>query len=135
MTGQTQNAAEAPTGRRGRSRLRTCLPAQITTLHGMFKAELEDISLTGARVRITDRRGNDGTPRKGGAIILEWFDFEAFGEISWGSGAWLGIRFDEIIAPSVLIQTRDFGDEQRASRQALDAMACYMRDWSQGRVR
>ncbi len=96
---------------------------------------LEDISLTGARVRITDRRGGEGTPKKSSGIVLEWFGYEAFGDVSWAVGERIGIHFESLITPAVLIRTRDIGDEHLASKEAQVEMAAYMNDWVQGKVR
>lgn len=96
---------------------------------------LEDISLTGARVLITDRHGIDETPRAGASTVLEWFDYEVFGDVCWVAKDRLGIRFDEMVSPAVLIRTREIEDEHLAPRQAAENMRNYMSDWAAGRVR
>ncbi len=135
MNAQPQKIVSTLRGRRGRSRLRTSLPAQITSLLGTYNVVLEDISLTGARVCIVDRRGNTETPRAKALLVLEWFGFDAFGEVTWRMGDRLGIAFEQIIAPAVLIKTRDMEDEQLGSRKAREEMRSYMENWSSGKVR
>lgn len=114
MTSSGNALSETP-HRRARSRLATRLPARVTTLHETRIATLVDVSLTGARLLAPSDlaifRGNG----HGGEILLEWSGFEAFGTIVWANaGRWdgeIGMTFERMITPAVLIATRDMQDE------------------------
>lgn len=107
---QKGDVADEP-HRRGRSRLRTMLPARLSTLFGTWPAYLRDISLTGAGVELRDIDSHGLQPPKvGGEVVLEWEAGEAFGRIVRIRGNILGLAFDEIVPPPVLIATRDLHD-------------------------
>ena len=115
-------------GRRIRSRLRTRLPARLTTIYGTYSALLLDLSLTGGRIRLSNRHGIVETPSVGSALVLEWCGFDAFGDVAWVDADTIGIVFDQIITPATLIATRDLEDgtprrdreHQRTMLQARD---------------
>jgi hypothetical protein len=97
-------------GRRRDSRLRIGkgVPARVLTLDGQASASLLDLSQSGAHLRSAApmRRGQD--------LMLWWLDFEAFGRLVWISGDEAGIEFDELLPPSVLLETRMKVDESLA---------------------
>ncbi|RYD80093.1 MAG: PilZ domain-containing protein [Verrucomicrobiaceae bacterium] len=96
-----------PHGRRGRSRLKARLVARAISVSGSQRAVLNDLSLTGARLTLSE-------PIKAGeCIVLQWGDFEAFGDVVWSSENQIGIQFDATIEPRTLIATRDLDDLER----------------------
>ncbi len=96
---------EKPTiGRRVHSRLRVRLPARLTTLDGTSSAVLTDLSYGGAKLAVTCPL------RAGQEAVLAWHTFEAFGTVSWVHDGMCGMHFDEYVAGSVLIATRDLDD-------------------------
>jgi hypothetical protein len=120
-------AEELPTtGRRGRSRLKARLAARVICVSGSQRAVLNDISLTGAKLALN-------RPIKAGeCVVLQWGDFEAFGDVVWSSDNQIGVQFDAAIDPRTLIATRDLDDLERLPsdhdlvRQSAEA-------WAQGR--
>lgn len=103
-SGNPSGAGEGDRGRRGRSRLRVRLAARIITRTETKPAILADLSLTGAKV------ATEAMLKLGGEVVLEWGKFEAFGEVVWIRGQYCGISFFDMIAPAVLIATRDLDD-------------------------
>lgn len=103
-SGKPSGAGEGDRGRRGRSRLRVRLAARIITRTETKPAILADLSLTGAKV------ATEAMLKLGGEVVLEWGKFEAFGEVVWIRGQYCGISFFDMIAPAVLIATRDLDD-------------------------
>lgn len=96
-------------------RLATSLPARLTTLQGTRPATLADLSLAGARIGApSDLAIFSGIGLKA-YVLIEWNRFEAFGQLVWASAdRWtgtIGMKFDGMIAPAVLLATRDLQDE------------------------
>ncbi len=89
------------TGRRRDSRLRLGVPAQLITLSGQCSASLCDLSQSGAHLR------TKGVLERGEDAVLSWLGFETFGRIVWTHDGEAGMEFDELLAPAILIQTRD----------------------------
>lgn len=112
-------------GRRRDARLRLGVPAQLITLHGQFSANLCDLSQSGAHVRAK------GDLFRGEDAVLLWLGFEAFGKIVWVDNGEGGLEFDEMLAPAILIQTRDqvdLGQIQSADQAAYEGV----RSWFMG---
>jgi hypothetical protein len=120
-------AQQTPTqGRRGRSRLKARLAARVICVSGSQRAVLNDISLTGARLTLTQ-------PVKAGeCIVLQWGNFEAFGDVVWSSQNQIGVKFDATIDPRTLIATRDLDDLERLPSDH-DLVRRSAEDWVQGR--
>ncbi len=91
-------------GQRSYSRLRVRLPARLVALDGTTSAILIDLSLGGAKLRTLF------PIVPGEQAMLFWHHFEAFGTISWTYDGMCGMRFDELLTPKMLIETRDFDD-------------------------
>jgi hypothetical protein len=91
-----------------------------------------DLSLNGAKVFINDRQGATDTMIAGQEAVLEWGDQEAFGEIIWTSGCLLGLKFEDIVAPAVLIATRDMHDELARSGGLGQLDRDHVRAWVDG---
>lgn len=105
-------------GRRRDSRLRLGVPAQLITLTGQSIASLRDLSQSGAHLATKAQlvRGEDA--------VLSWLGFETFGRIVWASHGEAGLEFDELLAPAILIKTRDqfdLGLAPSAEQAAYDA--------------
>lgn len=107
-------------GRRRYGRLRLRIQAKVITVLGTFSGLVVDLSLTGARVRLTN-----GAPRSGDAL-LQWDSHEAFGRIVWTEGADCGIRFDEPLAENVLLDMREATPTPDEMAQVRDAAARFV---------
>jgi hypothetical protein len=106
------------TGRRKAGRLRVELPAQLLTLDGHPKANLCDISRSGARLRISH-------PLKiGDDVVINWLNFEGFGHVVWVKDEFAGVEFYDPIDEDILLKTREIIDygldpgEEGAAREA-----------------
>lgn len=115
-------------GRRAHSRLRVRLAARLTTLDGMSRAILTDLSFGGAKLLINCE------VRPGQQAVLTWHDFEAFGTVSWEHGGMCGLDFDEFVAPAVLLATRDLDDADHLPSDR-DLVRGIAREWVEGRRR
>jgi hypothetical protein len=96
-------------GRRGRSRLRTSLPARLITLIDNHPVVLLNISLTGARVML--RENILPPPAVGAQVVLQWDSGEAFGNVLRIARGDIGIAFDEPVSPEMLVATRELHDD------------------------
>ena len=68
---------------------------------------------------------------RGEDAVLLWLGFEAFGKIVWVDNGEGGLEFDEMLAPAILIQTRDqvdLGQIQSADQAAYEGV----RSWFMG---
>lgn len=81
------------------ARLDVGIAARFTTLAGEQPVRLMNLSQNGARLVLSE-------PAEAGAGVLNWLDFETFGELTWQEGDTIGIAFDEVLSPGVLAQTR-----------------------------
>lgn len=115
-------------GRRASSRLRVRLAAQITTRTQTQRAVLVDLSVSGACLVL---RG-DLVP--GREAVLEWGQFEAFGEIVWRRSDRCGLTFFEPLAPTVIFATRDL-DEVAHLPQDRELVRQVAQGWVEGRTR
>lgn len=118
-------AAGADRGRRARSRLRVRLPVRVSTRTQTRTGVLADLSLTGARI------ATDAELKLGGEVLLEWGQFEAFGEVVWSRGQYCGISFFEMISNATLIATRDLDDASHLPRDR-DLLRQAAKGWVQG---
>jgi PilZ domain len=112
-------------GRRSHSRLRVRLPARLTMLDGSSSAILTDLSLGGAKLQTRF------PIVPGEQAMLFWHDFEAFGTITWTYDGMCGMRFDELLAPRVLIATRDLHDADHLPHDR-DLVRDVAREWVSG---
>ena len=78
--------------RRLYSRFATMLPVQLMTTSRYLKGALEDLSLTGARVRVPE------PPLPGRDVVLRWDGRDAFGHVVWAKEDVVGIAFDKPIS-------------------------------------
>jgi len=115
-----------PIGRRRDSRLRLHIPAQVATIHTTQKAELLDLSQSGAHVALSE------PVIQGGDALLTWLNFEAFGRIVWASPTQAGIEFDELLAPAALLITRDLADQLVPKDERRRENNEAARTWSEG---
>ena len=113
-------------GRRRDSRLRLHIPARIVTIHGQYKAQLLDLSQSGAHLAVEQQL------MKGGDAVLTWLEYEAFGRIVWAASTQIGMEFEELITPATLVATRDLADQHSAreeKRAALEAVRAWYHDY------
>ena len=96
--------------RRGRNRISARLPASLQTPAGSLPGLLTDLSVTGARFMLSDRETRHQTLQVGRNVVLRWSRFEAFATILWESRGIFGLQFDPLVAPGVLVTTREADD-------------------------
>jgi hypothetical protein len=89
-------------GRRESQRHRLDIAARIVSSSASLRVQLEDISLTGACVRLM-------VPQKIADGRLSWLNFNCFARVVWNDGLRCGLVFDEEINGEWLKQTVDFG--------------------------
>lgn len=85
--------------RRGKARLRTGVPAVLTTMNGRQVVSLVDLSESGAGLVV-----KDGWRLNGG--VLKWMDFEVYGKVVRRSADNIGLLFDEPIDAAWVLETR-----------------------------
>lgn len=116
-----------PTGRRGDPRLRLTLPAELITLNGQGAAQIENLSLSGARVA-THLALNPGS-----SCLLRWLDQEVFAIVKWARNNRCGLIFDEHLSEDTLLRTRNM--EAQAQRVEEERWQHSARDFVNGRGR
>jgi hypothetical protein len=85
--------------RRGKARLRTGVPAVLTTVNGRQVVSLVDLSESGAGLVV-----KDGWRLNGG--VLKWMDYEVYGKVVRRSGDNIGLLFEEPINAAWVLETR-----------------------------
>ena len=78
-------------GHRGANRLRLGVPAQLQLTHEVRSCLLDDISKSGARLRITQPLA----PRQ--TAVLSFHELKLYATVMWCKGAECGIRFEQPI--------------------------------------
>jgi hypothetical protein len=101
--------------RRKKPRLRVGIPARLETLYETVQVTLIDLSQTGAKMEIPDRR-------LAGSAVLNWLSFEALGDVMWQEGDLAGLQFDPSVPLDYLLATRELAPNVVA-KQHLDARA------------
>ncbi len=117
-----------PSGRRRASRLRVRLPLRLSTRIETRLGILLDLSLNGAKVTC------DAQLRVGQEAVIEWGEYESFGEIVWSRYELAGIAFLEPITPDALLATRKL-DEAAHLPKDKDILRQIARHWVQGHTR
>ena len=121
--------------RRHKSRLATLLPGQLTTMFGTENVVLQDISLTGAKLGLSDDRKIEEELRVGIDAVLTWNGHETFGQLMWTAPDSVGIEFEENIGTKALLETRAMQDAMMAEGgpESLNREAA--EGWANGGVR
>lgn len=86
-------------GRRAFLRLQVGIGARLDTLDGSQQVRLIDLSQGGAHIILS-------RPEEAGAGMLTWMNFETFGELAWQEEDHVGLKFDKLLPPGCLAQTR-----------------------------
>ena len=89
-----------PDSRRAYSRLRVGIDAYLDTLDGRQKVRLIDLSQAGAHLVLSKPE----TVREG---VLRWLQFDTFGIAMWQQEDDVGLKFDRLLPPLVLDETRE----------------------------
>lgn len=116
-------------GRRGRSRLKTCVTANVISLFGSIGAELKDISLTGAQLKMIHQRLVTEPIKPGHSLLVCWGGFEAMAKVVWADGPLIGVEFDEFVSPRTLIATRDMSDVLAREGGSEGDLRRQVREW------
>ncbi len=85
--------------RRSFLRLRVGIGARFETLAGSQAVRLIDLSQGGAQIILS-------RPEEAGAGVLTWLTFESFAELAWQEESHIGLRFERVVAPACLAETR-----------------------------
>jgi hypothetical protein len=91
-------------GRRQNSRHPIDLSARIVAHGFSLRVQLEDLSATGACIRLMH-------PRRITGARLRWLHYEWPCVVVWQSGLRCGLAFEEALAPECLKQTLAFGEQ------------------------
>ena len=94
----------SPIGRRGASRLRLALPARLVTTCASVPCTLQDLSRTGARVRLAKPLC------VGEACFLQFFDNKVFVVVVRQQSETNGLEFDCPISEEDVIQVRAYAE-------------------------
>ncbi len=100
--------AAVPDERRSAERSRIDCPAQLHLTIGVRFGSLWDLSLGGARVRVSD------PPRVGSEVLLKWQSHEAFCHVIWATEDMCGLSFDRALSPEMLDES--LKEEQEAAK-------------------
>ena len=133
----TQHQPTSP--RRNVSRLQTCLPGSMTTMFGSEDILLFDLSLTGAKLGLSEKRKVEETLREGIDAVVTWEGHETFGRLMWVAKDSVGIEFEESIGAKALIATRVLHD-QMVAEGGLETHSQHLSEdaakgWARGGVR
>ncbi len=90
-------------GRREDPRHRLDLSARFVTPGANTRVQLEDISASGACIRLKEPR-----PLEDGRLC--WLNFVAFARMVWKGDARCGLRFEEPLSADCLARTIEFGE-------------------------
>ena len=131
----TNNAQQTTSPRRHKARLATLLPGQLTTMYGTENIVLHDLSLTGAKIGLSEHRGVEEILREGIDAVLTWNGHETFGQLMWVAPDSVGIEFEENIGTKALMETRKIQDRmaEAGGLQSLSVQAA--KGWARGGVR
>ena len=115
------------------------LPGTLTTMYGTENILLHDLSLTGAKVGLSENRGIEEQLRKGIDAVLTWNDHETFGQLMWVAPDSVGIEFEENIGTKALMETRALQDQMMAGG-GLDSHKAQQsqnaaKGWARGGIR
>ena len=91
--------ADGPDPRRAYSRLPVGIDAYFDTLEGRQRVCLVDLSLAGAHIALSKPEAI----REG---VLRWLRFDTFGIAIWQHDDDVGLRFDRLLPPHFLEETR-----------------------------
>ncbi|MXP30814.1 hypothetical protein GRI94_17225 [Erythrobacter jejuensis] len=130
-----QTSSITPLARRERSRLKTRLPARITTLTHSCTAVLLDISITGARIELSPYASTPVAFQIGETVLLQWGNFEKLGHLVWEVGTVAGMVFEELVTPREIIATRDMQDELARNGGLQSVEHAVARSWYEGHAR
>jgi hypothetical protein len=86
--------------RRAYSRLPVEIDAYLDTLEGRQKVRLVDLSQAGAHIVLSQPE----TVKEG---VLTWLRFDTFGIAMWQHEDDVGLKFDRLLPPHVLDETRE----------------------------
>lgn len=109
-------SSEDQSRRRKRPRLRVGIPAHLQTLNGPLEVKLLDISQSGARIEIPS------TERPHSAV-LQWLEYEAYGDIVWERSGLLGMKFDPPLPADQILRTRELAPSVGANLTASERSA------------
>ncbi len=116
------------TGRRTNARLRLHIPAQLLLLDGRHNCLLENLSRSGARVRIA----GDALMKAGDSAILTWVDVEAFCTIAWVRGAVCGLAFEASLEQQTMLQARWMSENY--DKYEREACRVWAKKWVHGKA-
>lgn len=90
-------------GRRASTRHKLDMSARLITAHDNVRVQLEDVSSTGACIKLMH-------PRRLVAGRLCWLQFDSYARVVWQSELRCGVEFAEPLSDECLRQTVEFGE-------------------------
>ena len=115
MTDHLENWLDPVGHRRTQLRLQLGIPARLQTLNGLVAVQLLDLSRTGARLELPSREPL-------GCAVLFWLTFEAFGDLVWENGHFVGLQFETELPVGCIVRTRQLAPDVVISEET-DARA------------
>ena len=104
-------SADNEIGRRANARARLMLPAMLMLPGSKEKGWLENISRTGARVRMQN------LPSVGSTAIFKFANFELWCTVAWTRGSNCGLCFDAPLPRETVTRLRSFSDNYEEHKQ------------------
>lgn len=115
-------------GRRAQPRAPILLSGSVDAISGRKQVKLLEVSLEGARLEGPD------LPPMGREVILQSGPVDAFGTVIWATSNRRGVRFDQPIGTSELLELRDASVSAEEAGMTPDEMQA-IADWSNGLAR
>jgi hypothetical protein len=119
--------ATASAGKRSKGRIELRLRAKLIGLANSQPAILENLSKTGAKLRVA------APLRIGSELVLQWHGSEALGKVSWSRGGQCGLTFAAPLGEPVLHQALALDAAERLPDEDDDRAAA--RAWVEGNAR
>ncbi len=112
MPPEDQAHLENSVGRRTDARLRLMLPATLRLPVAKESCWLQNISRSGALVRVED------VPAVGSTAIFSLMDLSLWCTVVWAEDKWCGLRFDEPLPNEAVVRFRSVFDNYPEHEEA-----------------
>jgi hypothetical protein len=126
MPTEEQFNIESNVGRRMDARLRLMLPASLRLPIAKEVCWLENISRTGALVRIEE------LPAEGSTAIFKFMHLSIWCTVVWTREQWCGLQFDDPLPNETVLRFRSVFDNYTEHEQARNERVA--RSWISGEI-
>ena len=93
-------------GQRHSARMGLRMPAELVLAHQIVRAEIVNISRTGACLRLDAL-----PPRAGATVILKLYELETLGTVAWTRSALCGLLFQRPLEPEAMEGLRGIAED------------------------